>query len=61
MTGNSGMGGVAINCMIRGTDYEAALVARGLVAGDTAEGVHYVVVYVQDIGGTWSEAAVFSN
>lgn len=60
-----------INALIKGADYEAALVARGLTATEfeadgktvktagTAEGIHYVVVYMQDAGGTWSKAASF--
>jgi hypothetical protein len=43
-----------IDCMIKGADYEAALVAKGLVAGDTAEGAHIVVVYVKNEAGLWS-------
>jgi hypothetical protein len=49
-----------ISCLIKGTDYETALVARGGVAGDTAEGVHYVVAYVKDEAGTWSAVADFT-
>lgn len=46
----------AVNAMIRGADYEAAL-------GDVGEvdGGHFVVVYVQDLGGTWSVAASFET
>lgn len=43
-----------IDCMIKGADYEAALVARGLVAGDTAEGAHIVVIYVKNEAEKWS-------
>lgn len=41
----------AVTCMIKGEDYQA-------VVG--ADGAHIVVVYVQDLGGTWSVAASFS-
>lgn len=40
-----------VRCMIKGADYQA-------VVG--ADGAHIVVVYVQDLGGTWSVAASFS-
>lgn len=48
----------AVSAKIRGADFEAAL-------GDIAEpgdndGAHVVVVYVQDLGGTWSAAADFT-
>jgi hypothetical protein len=45
----------AINCTINGADYEAALGEAGKV-----DGLHYVVVYVQDLGGTWSVAGTFT-
>ena len=41
----------AVTCMIKGEDYQD-------VVG--ADGAHIVVVYVQDLGGTWSVAASFS-
>ena len=41
----------AVTCMIKGEDYQD-------VVG--ADGAHLVVVYVQDLGGTWSVAASFS-
>lgn len=44
----------AVNAMIRGADFEAALGEAGEV-----DGAHIVVVYVQDLGGTWSAAASF--
>jgi len=50
----------AITSMIKGADYETALVARGLEAGKTAEGAHVVVVYVQDLAGQWSALANFT-
>lgn len=43
-----------IQSMIRGADYEAALGEAG-----TVDGAHIVVVYVQDLAGTWSIAAQF--
>ncbi len=49
----------AVNATIRGADYESALRAQ---AGDeevSVDGLHIVVVYVQDLGGNWSAAAVF--
>jgi len=49
-----------IECMIKGADYETALVARGAVAGSTAEGAHIVVVYVKDLAGTWSAIADYT-
>lgn len=42
-----------VNCMIRGLDFENAL---GGVGND---GAHIVVVYVQNVAGTWSIAAEF--
>jgi hypothetical protein len=43
-----------INAVIKGADYEAALGEVGQV-----DGAHIVVVYVQDLAGTWSVAAQF--
>ena len=43
-----------INATIKGADYEAALGEVGKV-----DGAHIVVVYVQDLAGTWSVAAQF--
>ena len=42
-----------VNAMIKGADYEAAL------GGEGNDGAHIVVVYVQDLAGTWSVAAQF--
>ena len=55
MTGNGGLGNVGINCLIKGADFETAL------GGTGNDGAHYVVIYVQDMGGTWSEAAEFPS
>ena len=41
----------AVSCMIKGEDYKDVVVT---------DGAHIVVVYVQDLGGTWSVAASFS-
>ena len=41
----------AVTCMIKGEDYQDVVVT---------DGAHIVVVYVQDLGGTWSVAASFS-
>ena len=41
----------AVTCMIKGEDYKDVVVT---------DGAHIVVVYVQDLGGTWSVAASFS-
>lgn len=43
-----------ISSVINGADYEAALGEVGKV-----DGAHFVVVYVQDLAGTWSIAAQF--
>lgn len=43
-----------IDATIKGADYEAALGEVGKV-----DGAHIVVVYVQDLAGTWSVAAQF--
>lgn len=51
MTG-TGKAHVAVNAMIKGADLETA-------AG-SENGVKIVVAYMQDAGGTWSEAASFS-
>lgn len=47
-----------VTAKLKGADYEAAL---GTItnAGDL-DGLHYVVVYVQDYAGTWSVAADFT-
>lgn len=51
-----------IHCMVRGADYEAALNGGTTYTGtDHAfDGTHYIVVYVQDLAGTWSVAANFA-
>ena len=43
-----------VNCTINGADYESALGGAG------NDGAHIVVVYVQDLGGTWSVAGTFT-
>ena len=45
-----------IKATIKGADYEAALGEVGKV-----DGAHIVVVYVQDLAGTWSIAAQFNQ
>ena len=44
---------LAVDAMIRGADFEAAL------GGTGHDGLHIVVVYVQDYAGTWSALAEF--
>ena len=44
----------AVNAKIKGADYETALGGAG------NDGAHFVVVYVQDLGGTWSQNAIFT-
>jgi hypothetical protein len=44
---------LAVDAMIRGADFEAALGGAG------HDGLHIVVVYVQDYAGTWSALAEF--
>lgn len=56
MAGSGRSSGAAINCMIRGADYEAAIqAAKGVESSVNVDGAYVVVVSVQDIGGTWSE------
>lgn len=56
MAGSVRDSGAAINCMIRGADYEAAIqAAKGVEAGTNVDGSYVVIVSVQDLGGTWSE------
>lgn len=50
----------AVDVMIKGADYEAALVARGATAGTTADGGHIVVIYVKD-ANLWSALAIFEE
>lgn len=42
----------SVHAVIKGADYETALGGAG------HDGLHYVVVYMQDIGGTWSGSAL---
>lgn len=56
MAGSGRDAAAAIDCMIRGADYEAAIqAAKGVEAGTNVDGAYVVVVSVQDLGGTWSE------
>jgi len=59
MSGTAPQGVTEVSCCIKGADYEDALVAKGLVAGGTAEGIHIVVVYAKNEAGVWSVAAEF--
>lgn len=47
----------AVSAMIKGLDFENAL--GGASVAHEKDGAHIVVVYVQDLGGTWSVAAEF--
>ena len=49
----------AVASMIAGADFEYALAGK-VIDDHSFDGTHIVVVYVQDLAGTWSEAAVFS-
>jgi hypothetical protein len=49
----------AVDCLIKGADFELAL--GGITDPGDRDGAHIVVVYVQDKGGTWSEAAIFTT
>ena len=49
----------AVSSMIAGADFEYALAGK-VLDDHSFDGTHIVVVYVQDLAGTWSEAAVFS-
>ena len=48
----------AVDVTITGADYEYAL--GGVSTTHELDGAHIVVVYVQDLAGTWSENAIFS-
>lgn len=48
----------AVSAKIKGADFEAAL--GELITAGQFDGLHFVVVYVQDYAGTWSVAANFS-
>ncbi len=54
MSGANQKSTAKIACMIRGADYETAL------GGTGHDGLHIVVVYMQDEGGNWSAAAKFT-
>ena len=50
-----------VNCLIKGADYEYALKQRPGASEDSVDGAHYVVVYVENLAGNWSVAAVFTT
>ena len=50
-----------VNCLIKGADYEYALKQRPGASVDSVDGAHYVVVYVENLAGNWSVAAVFTT
>ena len=50
----------AVNCKIKGADFEVAIGGASSDSGQY-DGAHIVVVYVQDMGGTWSVAAEFTT
>lgn len=50
-----------VNCVLKGADFESALNGgKGEVTDHSFDGSHFIVVYVQDAAGTWSEAASFT-
>ena len=51
----------AVNCTIKGADYEYALKQRPGASEDSVDGAHYVVVYVENLAGNWSVAAAFTT
>ena len=50
-----------VDCMIKGADYEYALKQRPGAPADNVDGAHLVVVYVENLAGNWSVAAVFTT
>ena len=50
-----------VDCLIKGADYEYALKQRPGAPKDSVDGAHYVVVYVENLAGNWSVAAVFTT
>lgn len=50
-----------VDCLIKGADYEYALKQRPGASEDSVDGAHYVVVYVENLAGNWSVAAVFTT
>ena len=50
-----------VDCMIKGADYEYALKQRPGAPKDSVDGAHYVVVYVENLAGNWSVAAVLTT
>ena len=57
-TGLNWAANTPITSIINGADYEEALGA--IVDPGDNDGAHFVVVYIQDMGGTWSVAAEFN-
>lgn len=50
-----------VDCLIKGADYEYALKQRPGAPENSVDGAHYVVVYVENLAGNWSVAAVFTT
>lgn len=50
-----------VDCLIKGADYEYALKQRPDAPKDSVDGAHLVVVYVENLAGNWSVAAVFTT
>lgn len=50
-----------VDCLIKGADYEYALKQRPGASKDSVDGAHLVVVYVENLAGNWSVAAVFTT
>lgn len=50
-----------VNCKIKGADFEYALKKRPGAPADNVDGAHLVVVYVENLAGNWSVAAVFTT
>ena len=50
-----------VDCLIKGADYEYALKKRPGAPADNVDGAHLVVVYVENLAGNWSVAAVFTT
>lgn len=51
----------AVNCKIKGADFEYALKKRPGAPADNVDGAHFVVVYVENLAGNWSVAATFAT
>lgn len=50
-----------VECLIKGADYEYALKKRSNAPETSVDGAHYVVVYVENLAGNWSVAAIFTT